>query len=37
MQHQQTQEPMPEPIPQPEPNFMDVPDLSSMEDEFPFS
>lgn len=37
MQHQKTQEPMPEPIPQPEPNFMDVPDLSSMEDEFPFS
>lgn len=33
----QPQETDTRPVPPPEPSFMDVPDLGSMEDEFPFS
>ena len=36
-QSPQTQETDTRPVPPPEPSFMDVPDLGSMEDEFPFS
>lgn len=36
-QSPQAQETDTRPVPPPEPSFMDVPDLGSMEDEFPFS
>lgn len=36
-QTENPQKPDTRPVPPPEPSFMDVPDLSSMEDEFPFS
>lgn len=36
-QTENPQKPDTRPVPPPEPSFMDVPDLGSMEDEFPFS